>query len=98
MPAPGGRGGGAEAPHGRADADPRRTGRKTQARPCVAPGGARRTLANVPVVVLTFEIEGRQVVFEHVYGPLHLERYKVGQGGRRRGSTLTTQTRSAPGR
>ncbi len=36
-----------------------------------------RTFANVPVILLTLELDdGRRVVFEHVYGPRHAKHYK----------------------
>jgi hypothetical protein len=54
------------------------TGRKTRAR-VVSVQATSRSLASVPLALLTFEIEGRHVVFEHVYGPLHLRHYKVGR-------------------
>jgi hypothetical protein len=54
------------------------TGRKTLAR-VVSVQATSRTLSTVPLSLLTFEIEGRTVVFEHVYGPLHLRHYKVGR-------------------
>ncbi len=38
-----------------------------------------RTFGNVPVIVLTFEVEGRRVVFEHVFGPRHAKHYTVGK-------------------
>jgi hypothetical protein len=54
------------------------TGRKTCAR-VVSVQATSRTLSTVPLSLITFEIEGRHVVFEHVYGPLHLRHYKVGR-------------------
>ena len=53
-------------------------GRKTRAK-VVARSEPGRTFANVPVVELTFELEGRQVRFEHVYGPRHAKRYQPGK-------------------
>ena len=53
-------------------------GRKTRAK-VVARSEPGRTFANVPVVELTFEIEGRQVRFEHIYGPRHAKRYQPGK-------------------
>ena len=44
----------------------------------VAREDTTRTFANIPVILLTFEIDGRHVVFEHVYGPRHAKRYKPG--------------------
>lgn len=48
----------------------------------VARAETDRTLAGVPVIVLTFEIveDGRRrhVVFEHMYGPRHAKRYTPG--------------------
>jgi hypothetical protein len=39
-----------------------------------------RTCANVPVIVLTLRLDdGREVVFEHVFGPRHAKHYKVGR-------------------
>ena len=37
-----------------------------------------RKLGLVPVVDLVFEVEGRRVPFEHVFGPRHAKRYTVG--------------------
>ena len=37
-----------------------------------------RKLGLVPIVDLVFELEGRQVAFEHVFGPRHAKRYTVG--------------------
>jgi len=54
------------------------TGRKTTAT-VVSREDTDRKLANIPVILLTFEIEGRHVVFEHVYGPRHAKRYKPGK-------------------
>jgi hypothetical protein len=55
-----------------------RDGRKTVGT-VVAREDTDRTLANVPLILLTFEIEGRQVVFEHVFGPRHAKRYQPGK-------------------
>jgi hypothetical protein len=55
-----------------------RTGRKAKAT-LVSREDTDRTLANIPLILLTFEIEGRRVVFEHVYGPRHAKRYKPGK-------------------
>jgi hypothetical protein len=45
----------------------------------VAREDTRRTFAKVPVTLLTFELDdGRRIVFEHVFGPRHAKRYKVG--------------------
>ncbi len=38
-----------------------------------------RTFSNVPVIVLTFDVEGRRVVFEHIFGPRHAKHYTVGR-------------------
>jgi hypothetical protein len=39
-----------------------------------------RTFANVPLILLTLQLDdGRQVVFEHVFGPRHAKHYKVGR-------------------
>ena len=39
-----------------------------------------RTFANVPVILLTLRLDdGREVVFEHVYGPRHAKHYTVGR-------------------
>jgi hypothetical protein len=37
-----------------------------------------RKLGLMPVVDLVFELEGRSVAFEHVFGPRHAKRYTVG--------------------
>jgi hypothetical protein len=37
-----------------------------------------RKLGLVPIVDLVFELEGRQVAFEHVFGPRHAKRYTTG--------------------
>ena len=52
-------------------------GRKTKATvvTCVDTG---RTFANVPVFEITFDIEGRRIEFEHVYGPRLIKKYKPG--------------------
>ena len=54
------------------------TGRKTRAT-VVARDDTGRTFANVPVILLTLRVDGREVVFEHVYGPRHAKRYTVGR-------------------
>ena len=54
------------------------TGRKTRAR-VISVQATSRTLSTVPLSLITFKIEGRHIVFEHVYGPLHLRHYKVGR-------------------
>ena len=41
-----------------------------------------QTLAGVPLRVLTFEVEGRIVVFEHLFGERHASYYTVGREGR----------------
>ena len=38
-----------------------------------------RKLNNVPVILLTLGVEGRRVVYEHVWGPRHAKRYKPGK-------------------
>ena len=38
-----------------------------------------RTFGNVPVILLTFDVEGRRIVFEHTFGPRHAKHYKVGR-------------------
>jgi hypothetical protein len=39
-----------------------------------------RTFSNIPVILLTLQLDdGRQVVFEHVFGPRHAKHYKVGR-------------------
>jgi hypothetical protein len=53
------------------------SGRKTKAE-VVACEDTGRTFANVPVYLITFDIEGRHVVFEHVYGPRLIKRYTPG--------------------
>ena len=52
-------------------------GRKTKATvvTCVDTG---RTFANVPVFDIVFDIEGRRIEFEHVYGPRLIKKYKPG--------------------
>jgi len=52
-------------------------GRKTKAT-VVTCEDTGRTFANVPVYLITFEIEGRTLVFEHVYGPRLIKKYKPG--------------------
>ncbi len=54
-----------------------KVGRKTKATvvTCVDTG---RTFANVPVFEIVFDIEGRRVEFEHVYGPRLIKKYKPG--------------------
>src|SRR4051794_34841064 len=54
------------------------TGRKTRAK-VVSVQATSEKLANVAKILLTFDVEGRPVVFEHVYGPMHLRHYKVGR-------------------
>jgi len=54
------------------------TGTKSRAT-VVAREETDRTFANVPVIVLTLRIDGRDVVFEHVFGPRHAKHYKVGR-------------------
>ena len=55
-----------------------KTGRKTRGI-VVACSATSRTLATIPVFELVFEVEGRHVVFEHAYGPMHLRRYQLGR-------------------
>ena len=38
-----------------------------------------REMFGSPVVMLHFDVEGREIVFEHCYGWRHLKRYKVGR-------------------
>jgi hypothetical protein len=38
-----------------------------------------RTFGGVPVILLTFDIEGRRIAFEHTFGPRHAKHYKVGK-------------------
>jgi hypothetical protein len=38
-----------------------------------------RTFGGVPVIVLTFDVDGRRIVFEHTFGPRHAKHYKVGK-------------------
>ncbi len=46
----------------------------------VAREDTERTFANVPVIQLTLRLDdGREVVFEHVYGPRHAKHYKPGR-------------------
>jgi hypothetical protein len=55
------------------------TGVKSRAT-VVAREDTGRTFANVPVVLLTLELaDGREVVFEHVFGPRHAKHYKPGR-------------------
>jgi hypothetical protein len=54
------------------------TGTKTRAT-VVAREETGRTFANVPVILLTLRIDGRDVGFEHVFGPRHAKHYKVGR-------------------
>ena len=42
-----------------------------------------REMFGSPVVMLHFDVEGRDIVFEHCYGWRHLKRYEVGRTGRR---------------
>ena len=53
------------------------TGRKTSATVVTRgrPSGSSPTSRSS----LTFEVEGRRVVFEHVYGPRHMKHYKPGE-------------------
>jgi hypothetical protein len=55
-----------------------RDGRKTTGM-VIAHAGTEQTLAGVPLRVLTFEVEGRIVVFEHLFGERHAEHYAVGK-------------------
>jgi hypothetical protein len=52
-------------------------GRKTKAT-VVSCEDTGRTFANVQVFLVTFDIEGRRVVFEHIYGPRLIKRYRPG--------------------
>ena len=52
-----------------------KVGRKTKAT-VVAFEETGRTFANVPVFLITFEFEDRRIVFEHVYGPRLINRYR----------------------
>src|SRR3954469_16142999 len=55
------------------------TGVKSRAT-VVARGETGRTFSNVPVILLTLQLDdGRQVVFEHVFRPRHAKHYKVGR-------------------
>ncbi|MDA0180394.1 hypothetical protein OJ997_08825 [Solirubrobacter phytolaccae] len=54
------------------------TGRKTRAT-VMAHTATPRSMFGMPVVMLTFFVEGRTVEFEHCYGPRHLKHYKVGR-------------------
>jgi hypothetical protein len=55
------------------------TGRKGRAT-VVARDETGRTFANVPVILLTLRLDdGREVVFEHVFGPRHAKHYTVGR-------------------
>jgi hypothetical protein len=55
-----------------------REGRKTTGT-VTARDETGQTFANVPVIVLTFDVEGRSVVFEHIFGPRHAKHYTVGR-------------------
>ena len=55
-----------------------RDGRKTTGL-VIAHASTDQTLAGVPLRVLTFEVEGRIVVFEHLFGERHAEHYTVGK-------------------
>jgi hypothetical protein len=55
-----------------------KTGRKTRGT-VVACAATSQSLATIPLVMITFEVEGRHLVFEHVYGPRHLSHYKPGR-------------------
>jgi hypothetical protein len=52
-------------------------GRKAKAT-VVACEDTGRTFANVPVFLVTFDVEDRRIVFEHMYGPRLIKRYKPG--------------------
>ena len=54
-----------------------RKGRQTTAT-VIAREETDRTFATIPVVVLVFDIEGRTVRFEHVFGPANAAYYQVG--------------------
>ena len=54
-----------------------RKGRKTTAT-VVAREETGRTFATIPLVLLDFDIEGRAVRFEHIYGLSNAEHYQVG--------------------
>jgi len=54
------------------------TGRKTRAT-VLAHVPTPRSMFGAPVVMLRFAVEGREVEFEHCYGPRHLKHYKVGR-------------------
>jgi hypothetical protein len=55
-----------------------RDGRKTTGT-VVARDDTDRTFGNVPLIVLTFDVDGRRVVFEHIFGPRHAKHYTVGK-------------------
>jgi hypothetical protein len=55
-----------------------REGRKTTGT-VTARDETGRTFANVPLILLTFDVEGRRVVFEHIFGPRHAKHYTVGK-------------------
>jgi hypothetical protein len=55
-----------------------REGRKTTGT-VVSRDETDRSFANVPLIVLTFEVEGRRIVFEHIFGPRHAKHYTVGK-------------------
>jgi hypothetical protein len=55
-----------------------RDGRKTTGT-VVERDDTDRSFANVPLIVLTFDVEGRRVVFEHIFGPRHAKHYTVGK-------------------
>jgi hypothetical protein len=54
-----------------------REGRKVPAR-VVSRVESGRKLGLMPIIDLVFEFEGRQVPFEHVFGPRHAKNYTVG--------------------
>jgi hypothetical protein len=55
------------------------TNRRRTAGLVIAHASTDRTLAGVPLRVLTFEVEGRIVVFEHLFGERHAAHYSVGK-------------------
>jgi|GEM_PF-6311729 len=54
------------------------TGRQTRAT-VVRHDRTDREMFGAPIVMVAFDVDGREVLFEHCYGPRHLKHYKVGR-------------------
>ena len=54
------------------------TGRKTRGT-VMRHEPTNREMWGSPIVVLRFHVEGREILFEHCYGPRHLKHYKIGR-------------------